>query len=408
MKVSVGFLTYNSDKYLPDFLESLVRQSFKDLEVLGLDNGSTELTTGGSRDDSAKFIQKNYPQIKFFQAKENLGFSKGHNFLINVSRGEYYLCLNPDVLLELNFIEELARVLDEKPKLGSVGGKLKYWDFKIPQPQYQMVHGEPPLSRGQEQQGQTLTVLKGSDPVAKEQLRGQDDGKTDMIDSLGLKFKASHCFEDLAQGDLDRVEYNQSRQIFGPSGAAALYRRKALDEVVLGQSDCFRLVSANTHNLKSSAYYQFFDENMFAYKEDIDLAYRLQWTSWKSWYQATAVAYHHRSAMKRKAQNAKLKSFLETRKQKSRFIKKMSTLNHLILLSKNFSWRFSWKIKISTVVLELGKFCYLLLREPYLLRQYWKFWSIRKKLHISPKKVGVVEIEKLIYWRDGRDPPSLF
>src|SRR5262249_44598552 len=63
-------------------------------------------------------------------------------------------------------------------------------------------------------------------------------------------------------------------EIFGPSGAAAMYRRKALDAVSING--------------------QYFDEDFFAYREDADLAWRCRLYGWISIYVPTAVAQHRR------------------------------------------------------------------------------------------------------------------
>ena len=65
-----------------------------------------------------------------------------------------------------------------------------------------------------------------------------------------------------------------SEYIFGPSGAAPLYRRAMLDDI--------------------SFEGEFFDEDFVMYREDADLAWRAQWRGWKGVYTPHAVAYHVR------------------------------------------------------------------------------------------------------------------
>lgn len=140
-----------------------------------------------------------------------------------------------------------------------------------------------------------------------------NDAKTNYIDTVGITALKSHHFFDEGQGKLDQGQYDEMREIFAPSGAAVLYLRSALEEVNL------------------------FDKNMFMYKEDIDLGYRLQWAGWKSIYTPSAVAYHDRTVGKN-----------SDRKNRTPAVRKWSYLNHLILVNKNFSDDYSWAMKVKT------------------------------------------------------------
>lgn len=77
---------------------------------------------------------------------------------------------------------------------------------------------------------------------------------------------------DLGHGKPDGPSFNRRRAVFGVSAAAALFRRKALEEV--GPP--------------------FFDESLFAYYEDVDLAWRLGRAGWRHVYEPRAVGYHGR------------------------------------------------------------------------------------------------------------------
>jgi GT2 family glycosyltransferase len=72
----------------------------------------------------------------------------------------------------------------------------------------------------------------------------------------------------------DAGQFEKPEEVFGPSGAAAMYRRKALDHVAIDG--------------------QFFDEEFFAYREDADLAWRCRLYGWTSIYIPSAVALHRR------------------------------------------------------------------------------------------------------------------
>ena len=103
--VTISLLTWNGQKYLPWLLKSLSKQSFKDWELLVLDNAST--------DKSVDIIREYYPKARIVHQKQNIGFAKGHNLLINWSNSDYILVLNQDLILEPNYIRELVDFLQQ-------------------------------------------------------------------------------------------------------------------------------------------------------------------------------------------------------------------------------------------------------------------------------------------------------
>jgi GT2 family glycosyltransferase len=94
-----------------------------------------------------------------------------------------------------------------------------------------------------------------------------------FIDSAGIELCAYALRPtDRGLGEPDRGQYDQPTEIFGPSATAALYRRAALSELGL----------------------EVFDEDLFAYYEDVDLAWRLRRRGWSHLYVPTALAFHAR------------------------------------------------------------------------------------------------------------------
>ena len=90
MKVSVIVPVYNTYDYLNKCLDSLVNQSFKDYEIIIVNDGST--------DDSEKIIkkyQKKYSNIKYYY-KENGGLSSARNYGIKYANGDYIAFVDSD------------------------------------------------------------------------------------------------------------------------------------------------------------------------------------------------------------------------------------------------------------------------------------------------------------------------
>lgn len=340
-RVTIGLLTYNSEKYIEPCLNSILSQDYENVEIIIFDNCSV--------DDTVEKISANFPQIQVIQSSENLGFGKGHNEILRSTECEFYACLNVDMIFEQNFISELVKVLADRPVYGSVGGKLKRWDYE--------------------------NYLENAGIV-------QDMGKTNFIDSIGIRLLKSHRFEDIGHAEVDYGQYDQVRDIFGVSGAAVLYRRKALEDVSFINEDGVK---------------EFFDETMFMYKEDVDLAYRLQWAGWKSRYTPLAIAFHDRSV---RMIGRNPMEVIKNRLKKDRRVNQFSYLNHHILLKKNFSSNFSLEIKSLTFWYNFKVFIYIMLFETETLGQWWKLIGMWKKLaarkNSLQRRVSNVEIEKMM------------
>lgn len=342
-KVTVGLVLYNAASYLKPCLQSLHEQDYADLEIVLLDNGST--------DDTVKIVQEQFPDFELIIAEENLGFGKAHNRILQETEGDFYACLNFDMIFEPQFISQLVRSMQLEPKLGSVGGKIKRWDF----------------AGYQENSGAVREM-----------------GKTNFIDSIGIRILKSHRFEDIGQGEVDYGQFDDVQQIFGVSGAAALYRRSALEDVAFAGEEGGR---------------EYFDESMFIYKEDVDLAYRLQWAGWKSQFVPEASCYHDRTIAFRESENTIWK-WIKNRRNKPARINRASYLNHHILLSKNFSPKFSRGVRRATFFYNLKIFFYLLLCEQETLLTWGKYWKLKKKIKekrsTMPRRVNQKIIEELM------------
>jgi len=122
----------------------------------------------------------------------------------------------------------------------------------------------------------------------------------------------------------------QDQQVWGISGSCALYRKEALDSVAYANSE-------------------YFDEFFFMYKEDIDLAERLNKKGWKAQFASTAIGYHNRTASKS-----------VSRFNRPEYIKQHSYKNHLFVVIKHATL-----ITLPFVfIYECLKFLFLLFTSP--------------------------------------------
>ena len=300
-KVSINILGYNSKKYIKQCLKAVFVQTYPNIEVIYIDNGSRD----GSVEE-VKNQQSKIENLRIVENKRNLGYAEGYNIGISKSLGEYILCLNPDVILDKNFVQAMVSFFEENKKVGAACGKLlklktnKRWE------------------------------------------------KTNIIDSTGLLIFKSHRVVERGGEEKDIGQYNQSQEIFGVSGAVAMFRREALESVKLPI---------------------YFDKDFLAYKEDIDLSFRLRHAGWRIYYNPSALAWHDRWETG-SAEKDKISKILQRRKTKLKFINYLSYRNHLFFILKN-EWMVNLLIYFPWIFwYELKKFLYVVFFEPESLKAW--------------------------------------
>ncbi len=216
-EISVIILTFNSREYIEPCLVSLFNQGQDDVEVIVIDNGS--------EDNTIDLIKSNYPQAKLIANRENVGASKAKNQGIEASSARWILTLDCDVVLEDGFIKKAKDLINNsKDSIGLI------------QPMI--------LSR---------------------------DKKS--IYSCGIRYSWLERFHDIGKGRFDTIEFNTTKLIFGACCAAALYRRKTLEDL------------KDDHG--------YFDERFFFLFEDADLSWRAQKKGWFCLYYPELKCFHH-------------------------------------------------------------------------------------------------------------------
>ena len=122
--VSVIVLNYNAGELLLNCIESIKKSAYKNLEIIVVDNIST--------DKSQKICKEKYPDIKLIQNDENFGYCEGNNIGIREAKGDYIIILNPDTIVESNWIKELISAYNKfgeglyQPKHLSLNEKTVY------------------------------------------------------------------------------------------------------------------------------------------------------------------------------------------------------------------------------------------------------------------------------------------
>jgi GT2 family glycosyltransferase len=116
---SVIVPTLNGAHLLPDCLDSLVSQSYANLEVIVADGAST--------DDTPALVTR-YPGVRLLQLHRNLGFAGNVNAGLRAARGEVLCLLNNDAQADPDWVAVCVETLLEQPKLGSVASKVLFAD----------------------------------------------------------------------------------------------------------------------------------------------------------------------------------------------------------------------------------------------------------------------------------------
>lgn len=230
--VAVVVVTWNSAHEIAACLDSATAERPEELWVI--DNGS--------RDGTAALVRARFPEVRVLECTENLGFAQGCNLGVERSRAEYVLFLNADARLAPGYLALLVEALAREPRAASATGKLVY-----------------------------------------------EEAGVRHIDSAGIVLNA-HALRpmDRGFGEVDSGQFDAPERIFGPSGAAALYRRRALEAAGEGP----------------------FDATLFAYYEDVDLAWRLNRMGWHHLYEPNALAFHRRRGIDAKPRDIAARAFV--------------------------------------------------------------------------------------------------
>ena len=182
--VSVLILNVNGLSHLDTCLKSVMMTNYPNLEVVLVDNGST--------DRSVDYVAKNYPNVKIITNGKNLGFAAGNNVGIKKAKGDYVILLNNDTEVDPNWVKEMVHVAESDPLIAACQPKiLNFYD-------------------------RTKFEYAG--------------GAGGFIDMYGYPLARGRVFEYVER---DHGQYDDSSDIFWASGTAMLIRRSALNRTGL-------------------------------------------------------------------------------------------------------------------------------------------------------------------------------
>ncbi len=165
------------------------------------------------------------------------------------------------------------------------------------------------------------------------------EGTSGIVDSAGILGTRYREFLNRGEGERDQGQYDVPSEVFGLTGALVVFRRAALDDIRCDG--------------------EYLDEDLFSYKEDVDLAWRLRLRGWRNWYEPSVVAEHQRTVR----HEAGL-TVMARRRRKRAFINRSSYRNHLLVLWKFTRWH-EWLLPRPWILMfEVAKACFLPFFEP--------------------------------------------
>jgi GT2 family glycosyltransferase len=198
--VSLIVLNYNGEAVILDCLKAIDTQTFRDFELIIVDNNSND----SSVDLIERFKRHFTLKLKTSYLKENVGFSSGNLEGLKYAEGEYIVLLNNDTEADKYWLEELVKAMNEHPEVGICASKI-------------IAYGR------------------------------------DVIDSAGDGYTT--LLKGFKRGEGGNIErFNQQEYVFGACSGAALYRKNMLEEIGFLDKDFFLIHEDTDLNFRAQLY----------------------------------------------------------------------------------------------------------------------------------------------------------
>jgi GT2 family glycosyltransferase len=315
-KVTIVQVIYNNRRFIEPVFGAIFNQTYKDFNVVAV--------ISGNDDKGKELLMEKFPQVEIIDPGYNIGFAAGHNLVFAKYQSEFFQLVNPDLIMEPDYIEQMLKAF-ANPKVGAATGKLLKCDFS--------------------------RVGEGLKP-----------SPTKIIDSTGVTISKSGRARDRGQHEVDRGQYDKDTSIQAVSAAGAMFRRSALQ--------------ATSYNLQA------FDEDFHSYWEDVDLTWRMSNAGWKNVFVPAAVGYHGRGAGSSEKGYADVIGFIRHHKNLPARVRKLNYQNHIFMYLKNSPYFYP-----QFFAREFFMLCYIIFFEittlsviPNFLKLLPKMWNKRKEI----------------------------
>lgn len=183
---SVVIPNWNGQRFLAVCLDALREQTFADIEVILVDNASTD----GSQD----FVRNKYPEVRLIELKENRGFTGACNAGMEAAKGTYIALLNNDTEAESDWAEQVAGAFESHDDAGIVASKMLLFDQR------------------------------------------------DRLHTAGDFFTTDGRAGNRGAWEWDKGQFDQGEYVFSACGGSAVYRQSMLAEIEMLDDDFFFLL----------------------------------------------------------------------------------------------------------------------------------------------------------------------
>jgi GT2 family glycosyltransferase len=253
--ISILIINFNGLLHLEKCLSSLKKQIYKNVEIIMVDNASS--------DKSVSYTKKNFPSIKLIQNPKNLGFAEANNIAYREAHGEYILFLNNDTEVTDDFLVNLYESIHKDTRIGGVQSKLLFMD------------------------------------------------NPKFLDSVGafLTYTGILYYYGISKPLVNK--YNHRIKIYSAKGACMLFRKKALDDILVNN--------------------EIFDKSYFAYFEETDMCHRIWLAGYSIDFIPNSTVFHKMGGTSNLLNN----SFIQYHSFKNRinsYIKNLEIKNLFIIL----------------------------------------------------------------------------
>ena len=330
-KIAINIVRYNHPlALLRDCISAALAQDIDDYNVMLTENGSAD-----SIESEILALFGENPRFRYHDNKKNLGFAGAHNVFFSESDSELVMPLNPDTVMASNYLSELTGAFSDLTIAAATGKMLKC---------------VPPV------------------------------GASSVLDGTGIMMSRGRRGCERGQNQIDAGQFDDFQRVFGVSGTASLYRKSALNKVLIFGRE-------------------YFDEDFFAYWEDLDLSWRLRLVGYNFAYVPDAVIYHSRAVGQSKNGYRSPVEFIKHHRQFPVNILRWNWRNQLFCIIKNdFGWSF-WRDIPFIVIRQVAMLGYIVVFEPRTLgvlpeffrllpRMLKKRRAIRDRRVVSSREIG--------------------
>ena len=116
--VTIIVLNWNAAHFLPDCLTALLNLNYPNFKVVVVDNNSS--------DDSIELVHRSFPAVKLICSQSNHGFAAGNNLAVQQADTDFVVLVNPDVVVDADWLHHLVLPMQADETIGITGSKLFY------------------------------------------------------------------------------------------------------------------------------------------------------------------------------------------------------------------------------------------------------------------------------------------